>query len=159
MADNYTSKIERPLLRMATAILDSLRQAVVEPPVPVLPQRDWERAQQLRRQLLIARDRGWQGAAEELLWDFKGAVRNLSRYVDACCREIDNLPDASPEPTLNLRQMYDELDALQTEFGEFDCDLKKTTISIVTDSITLEEIDLGSFQIVLHWDRLNQPRA
>ncbi len=127
MAD--TNKIERPLLRMATAILDSLRQAIVEPQLPVLPQREWDRAQQLRRQLLIARQRGWQGAAEELLWDFKGAVRILSRYVDAGCREIDSLPDESAKPLLNLRQMYDELDALQTEFGEFDCDLKQHTIS------------------------------
>ncbi len=157
MAD--TNKIERPLLRMATAILDSLRQAIVEPQLPVFPQREWERTQQLRRQLLIARQRGWQGAAEELLWDFKGSVRILSRYVDACCREIDSLPDESAKPMLNLRQMYDELDALQTEFGEFDCDLKQHTISIVTDPIALEEIDLGPFQIVLHWDRLTQPRA
>ena len=55
--------------------------------------------------------------------------------------------------------MYDELDTLQTEFGEFECDLKQHTISIVTDPIALEDIDLGSFRIVLHWDRLNQPRA
>ena len=157
MAD--TNKIGRPLLRMATAILDSLRQAIVEPQLPVLPQREWERAQQLRRQLLIARQRGWQGAAEELLWDFKGAVRILSRYVDAGCREIDSLPDVSAKPLLNLRQMYDELDALQTEFGEFDCNLKQHTISIVTDPITLEDIGLGPFQIVLHWDRLNQQRS
>ena len=159
MPDNHTNKIERPLLRMATAILDSLRQAVIEPPLPVLPQRDWERTQQLRRQLLIARDRGWRGAAEELLWDFKGAVRNLSRYIDGCCREIDKLSDLPAKPILTLRHVYEELDALQSEFGEFDCDLKKKTISIVTDPIALEEIDLGPFQIVLHWDRLNQPRA
>lgn len=157
MAD--TNKFERPLLRMAAAILDSLRKAKEEPSLPALPQRDWERAQRLRRQWLIARDRDWAGASKELLSDFKGAVRILSRYVDGCCREIDKLPVESANPTLTLRQIYDELGALQTEFGEFDCDLQETTISIVTDSITLEEIDLGSFQILLHWDQLNQPRA
>ena len=57
MADNHTNKIERPLLRMATAILDSLRQAEVEPSLPVLPQRDWDRTQQLRQHQLIARER------------------------------------------------------------------------------------------------------
>lgn len=89
---------------MATAILDSLRHAVVEPPLPILPQREWDRANQLRRHLHVAQSRRWRGAVDELIWEFKRTVGLLSRYLENCRRDIDNLTDTSTEATLNLRQ-------------------------------------------------------
>lgn len=50
---------------------------------------------------------------------------------------------------LIVRDIYEDLVALQLEFDEVDWSFKAGTLSAVTEPIVLEEIDLGPFEIVL----------
>jgi hypothetical protein len=52
-----------------------------------------------------------------------------------------------------LREIFEDLAALQGEFADLQFDLRAGTLSVTTDDIRLEDVDLGPFQIVLHWDR------
>lgn len=47
--------------------------------------------------------------------------------------------------------LYAELIALATEFDRCEVDLRKGTLSVVTECIVLEDLDLGPFQISLDW--------
>jgi hypothetical protein len=51
--------------------------------------------------------------------------------------------------------LIEELDALEGEFGDIDFDASKSTISVVTEPITLEDIYLGPFKIQLELSKLD----
>ncbi|MCA9091014.1 MAG: hypothetical protein KDA90_20525, partial [Planctomycetaceae bacterium] len=59
-------------------------------------------------------------------------------------------------PCPSLQLLVDELDSLFTEFVDVDISLKSRTLTVTTEPITLEEIDLGPFEISLRWDQLDQ---
>src|SRR5690606_3433874 len=60
------------------------------------------------------------------------------------------------EPKLpKLSDIFAELSQIDQELGEYHYDLKEKTISVITEPITLEEIDLGTFEIKLFIDKIS----
>ncbi len=94
----------------------------------------------------------WHMAAEtcctrtnRLLCDISYSVASLSRLTEKPHKEA---------PKLHL--LVEELDQLQEEFGDIDFDKAANTISVVTESITLEDIYLGPFKIQLELNNLGE---
>ena len=59
-----------------------------------------------------------------------------------------------PELAIKLRDVYEDFVALQSDFDDFDWNISEKTLSIVVGPIKLEDVLLGVFRIVLHWDQL-----
>ncbi len=96
-------------------------------------------------------ERSWFESAEKIrtrvsrnLNDFS---YNLQRFKECITADEPKLP--------KLSDIYAELSQIEQELGKYNYDLNKKTISVITEPITLEEIDLGSFEIKLLIDRIN----
>ena len=62
------------------------------------------------------------------------------------------------EVTVKLRDAYDDFVALQSDFDDFDRDTTEKTFSIVVGPIDLDNVMLGDFRVVLHWDQLGSSK-
>ena len=63
----------------------------------------------------------------------------------------------TPVKVPSLRTLLEELQQIDADFGGVDVNWRARCISATTESITLQEVHLGPFQICFYWDRL--PRA
>ena len=120
-----------------------------------LPTYTWTNIQNLQRQIDTARQRGWHGAAKRLREDLAFAVSDFRRQLDDMHRRLE---DANRTPCQNVSaaDVYRDLVALKNEFEEVDIDLEEKELSVTTDSITLDGIFLGPFQIRLEWQHIGQ---
>ena len=86
------------------------------------------------------------------------ADRRLRRQLQATARDLRILSDqinSGTNPSIpTLRDLLGELDQLDSEFGGWDYDNAVSELSVTTESIRLEDIDLGRFEVRL---RLGQP--
>ncbi|HEV7280410.1 MAG TPA: hypothetical protein VGN57_09385 [Pirellulaceae bacterium] len=111
-----------------------------EPPSP--PEAGWRR---LSDQASLLRRSGQRSsralaALERRATDFQSEFDSYVERLRAFARR-------PPAPT--FRDLYAELLALEEEFGEAEIDLQGKTLSVVTELIELEEVELGRFRIVL----------
>ncbi len=104
-------------------------------------------ARQLLDQLQAASERGWAAAAEHLGWQLRTQLHDCQSRVQAALQSLSSGTLLQPPPTQRL--IYDELVAVRTEFAEFSFDLPDETVTVFTDEITLEGINLGRFEIRL----------
>ena len=109
----------------------------------------------LQRQIDTARRRGWHGAAKRLRQDLAFSVSDCRRQLDDMHRRLE---DANRTPCQNVSagDVYRDLAALKNEFTDVDIDMAEKELSVTTDSITLDEVFLGPFQIRLQWRRIGQ---
>ena len=104
-------------------------------------------ARQLLEQLLTATEHGWHSAAEQLGWQLRTRLTECQTRINAGLQVLSSGAFWQPPPTQRL--VYDELVAVRTDFDEFSFDLPDQTVTIYTDEITLEGINLGRFEIRL----------
>lgn len=142
------------LFRVASKVFDAVQRSRVSTAPPELPTYYWERAVSYRQRMLLAQERGWHFSAEEARTDFIGTITLLQRYVDECATKMRQLAEFDPELTVKLRDVYDDFVALQSDFDDFDWNISEKTLSIVVGPIELEDVLLGEFRVVLHWDQL-----
>jgi len=67
---------------------------------------------------------------------------------------VDDLTAHSRRELPSLRAIYEDLRALAGEFPEIQLDLRERQLSAITDPISLEDVELGRFEIRLCWSRL-----
>jgi hypothetical protein len=124
--------------RLAEQYADCERRT--EPPSP--PDASWRRLSD--QASLLRRSHRWSSRALAALdrraTDFKS---DFDVYVE----QLRAFARRPPAPT--FRDLYAELLALEEEFGEVEIDLQGKTLSIVTEPIELEEVELGRFRVVL----------
>ena len=120
-----------------------------------LPTYAWASIQNLQRQIDTARQRGWHGAVRRLREDLAFAVSDFRRQLDDMHHK---LADANRKPCRSVLagDIYCDLVALKNEFEKVDIDLEEKELSVTTDSITLDGIFLGPFQIRLEWQHIGQ---
>lgn len=86
------------------------------------------------------------------------ADRRLRRQLQATARDLrilsDQLDSSVNLSTPALRDLLGELDQLDSEFGAWDYDDAVSELSVTTEPIRLEGIELGRFEVRL---RLGQP--
>ena len=105
-----------------------------------------------RRYLEQCAHRRWYGAALRLTGRLESKLRDLPYTVEQALHLISS----AKEPLPSLRQLYEELSQLQSEFGQVMYDLQERIISVSTDPIELEGVFLGDFEIGLEIDQLAQ---
>ena len=84
-------------------------------------------------------------AANALVQRCSRSLRDLEHYI-RCHMEQLQRPFPSPP---SLKSIHQELLAAEDEFGEVEFDLRKNVLSVTTDPIVLEGLDLGRFRIEL----------
>jgi hypothetical protein len=147
---------QKTLLRIAERISSRLQRLRAVPITFELPNSDWVQCQSLMRQIDLCTNRTWTHAAAVL-------EDHLERSLECCSdrlREISRQVSASGRllPPQTVREIFRDLLALSDEFEDVKVDRSNQTLSVTTEPIILEEIDLGPFEIRLHWDRIGERR-
>jgi hypothetical protein len=141
-------------LRVAVLIHEQLSGSRCQELAVCLPEYAWNNILQLRRQIDMAVRRGWQRAAAKLIADLSCEIASGRRGLDNALRTLES--HQSRHPISTVADIYRDLLALDGEFDEVKIDFDEHELSVATDRIVLEGINLGPFEIRLNWDRLGQ---
>ena len=125
-------------------------------PIPSLEQSLWLSLRRFLDRRNGLAHRPWHVARENLT---RQLVFTLGRLQDQlqhlhCC-----LADEGQVSHPTQRFLYEELLATREEFPDFEIDLQKNTVSVSTDEITLEGIELGRFRVQLDIPDLSRGRG
>ncbi len=135
---------QRSALKMAERIHEQLSQGhSAQTQKLQLPEDNWDECQRLFRRMEIARSRGWNLAVRKLLPQLPLALRALQLRLEQLT------PTIQLKAVPSLRAIYEEVLALEAEFPRVTCDLRKGTLAVETESLVLEGVALGSFEIRL----------
>jgi hypothetical protein len=110
-----------------------------------LPQEAWDDLVRVTRRVALARRRGWHLAAAQLAEEQVFDAECLSNALTVWANRQRERP--TPSLLSNVGHLYRELAGLEREFGEFTHE--GITLSVTTEPIQLEGIDLGPFRIEL----------
>ena len=145
-------------IRLLTRLAARLQQAwtrLLPGPAPASGllgswQEQRRRLESAERLLVSARRRGLLLAQERLRGDW---LRHLRRLL-TLGQDLTAQLGATTPPVPSPRAFLAELRQLQAEFGSLSVDWRHHALAVTTQSITLQGLALGPFQIALHWDRL-----
>ncbi len=144
---------QRLLLRMALSLqrtYETTRQAQLHQ--VQLPLTFWDQLNRRCQQVQLAHSRNLQAATRQSERRLAEEIKRLIPALSVQAERLTQRLEQSPPPSLSL--LYDELSSLCEEFEHVDFDLKYNQISVRTGSITLDEVDLGSFEICLDLSEL-----
>jgi hypothetical protein len=148
---------QKVLVRAAESIRSQLWRLTSTPKVIPLPEPDWRECQTLVRQLERAAQRGWVYSQAVLRDGLELAITRYSERLQQISTQFSSSRRGIALPT--LRSVFGELSALRDEFDACTIDLRNETLSVTTERIVLEEIDLGPFEVRLDWSRIGQRRC
>lgn len=97
-------------------------------------------------------DKGWFGAAEKIKTKVNRNLSDFSYHL----QQFKNLADSDeiklPKPAV----IFADLMQMEDEFGELSFDIEAKTVSVTTDSIRLDDISFGSFEIRLSINEMSK---
>jgi hypothetical protein len=147
----------KKLLRPALRIHQRLTQQPQEATPMDLPVNAWSNIDRLADQIRRAKQHGWQRAAARCSEDLS---RQLVRLRDETNALLDRLATCPTQPTvLSAQDIYRDLVGLHDEFPSIDWNLRQAMLSVTTEPITLQQVDLGPFEIRLDWRNLKDSDA
>jgi hypothetical protein len=98
-----------------------------------------------------------------LAHDWLSAANDCCQSVDRlvsdmpyCVSRIKQFTEAPQKDVPALSALVEDLDQVQEEFGDLEFDKERSTISVTTDPITFEDVELGPFRIQLEIGKLNE---
>jgi len=138
--------------RMASLVEQQLSSQGSESDI-ALPEARWLSCLRLIRMRQQAQERGWLCAASKLERVLTSEVIQLTQQLVKLQQELEAATTEKPVPA--IRTIYEDLLALEEEFGDCIINLKNKMISVVTESIMLEGVYLGAFEIRLELAALN----
>jgi len=148
------TKQRRWALRAAVKIHEHLLGPARRPLLNDLPQTAWNELRLTVERLRYAQRRGWHVAAQSLCDDLHYTCGCLQRHLEAFRQQ---LPSKSvTQQVASPSEIAADLYALEQEFEDVVLLLKEHRISVLTAPIVLEDVELGPFRIVLHWERVGQ---
>jgi len=141
------TQTDQSLLRVAIEIssqlnVESDRGAVW------LPEHRWLQLVRLRRRYELARDRCWHHAAHQTLNQLQPALKSLQQDLLQLNASLEVPPRMV---TASARDILADLRALRDEFEDVTIDRKQKEMSVTTEAICLQNIDLGRFEIRLNY--------
>ena len=148
---------QRQQFRLADLLCTALRQTGQERQLPTFPDSAWQMVVNWRRNLEFVQNRQWHGAIVECRQELDAALHELVDQANTSRQRLREMDEDHPD--VRLRDVYDELVALDAEFGDVEWDMREQKLSVITESIELEDIDLGPFKIVLDWSDLSIART
>ena len=119
----------------------------------MFPEFEWGIVQTWQRNLELAQRRQWFPAAVVCRQELASALQDLEDQASAAQHALQEIDKETHD--IELRDLYEELVALDSEFSEVAWDFRDRTLSVITEPIELEDMDLGSFKIVLDWSDLS----
>jgi hypothetical protein len=143
------------LQRAAVAIHSQLLRESSEP-LPTVSASHCQACLRLARLIEHAERRGLHRAAWRLRSQLAATGRSLAVELQTLDRDV--IRTAAPEPPA-IRDVLAELEALAGEFTDVTVSMERHTVSVRTDPVVLEGVDLGPFEIVLHWRELPSTSA
>jgi hypothetical protein len=144
------------LLRTAERISAHVQQLRAAPLSVELPEEDWNYSERLLRQLDVCHERDWRHAAALLEDRLRRGLERCSERFQEINRQVAGR--SSPLFVQRPRDIFDDLVSLADEFEGVSVDGQNRSVSVTTESIVLEEINLGPFEIRLQWDRIGDRR-
>jgi hypothetical protein len=148
---------QRMLLRAAECIRSQLCRAASTSEEVDFPDAHWNECQALGRQLARAATRGWVNSQAILQDRLERGIASCLERLQQALKQISSFRSKISPPT--ARAIFNELSALSDDFDTFAVDLASQTVSVNTESVVLEDIDLGPFEIRLYWSRIGQRRC
>jgi hypothetical protein len=149
-----STEFQRLALRAARKIHAHLSGLAGRPAAPDLPQASWNELSKTLANLHAAERRGWSVARQSLALEVDYLAGRVKRELEQLRQSLPAGPASVTIPAAG--QIARDLFSLETEFAEVELNLRSRTVGVRTDPITLENVDLGNFWIVLHWDRIGQ---
>ena len=117
------------------------------------PGEAWQSVHDCFGRLNQARERGWQGPVQELTVRLESECRDLKIQVQSAVERAKLLATCGPSPQAS--DVFREIAALDEEFDDVECDVRAGTLAVTTGPITLEDLKLGRFQVVLELQGVN----
>ncbi|SFJ51492.1 hypothetical protein [Planctomicrobium piriforme] len=114
-----------------------------------------QQLQRLERQWRRALVRRYAAAAAECQSRLGTEVRLLSRELATLATGL--LRPDPPPASLNLRELWEELQSLNQEFENVELHWRERALAVTTERIVLEDVDLGPFEIRLDLNQLRGP--
>ena len=141
-----------PLLRLAVKIHRQLYDAPETRLVRQLPDVLWNRGQYLIGRIYRAEDRGWHLASAQLRRELRRVLADLATELNeisaGCCQPRQR------ERLVTVPEIYQDLLSLKDEFDDLSFSSRAGTLSVATEPVVLEGVDLGRFEIELSWQTL-----
>jgi len=122
-----------------------------------LPHDAWQELCRTMERLRFVEDRGWQAASQSLIQDFDYMAGRLQREIELLRQELS--PRSMSTLVASAGEVAADLIALEQEFEQVELNLKERWATVRTAPITLEDVYLGPFRIVLYWERIGRPHA
>ncbi len=144
--------INKPAMRAAMLIHEQLAGGTRHDLPTYLLEYSWNNIQRLRRQINLARQHKWYGAAMQLTKDLAGTLDDCRRELENASRTLQS--STTQRHVCSISDVYRDIVALYDEFEEVKINLDEHTLSATTDRIVLEDIRLGRFEVKLDWQRL-----
>jgi len=110
----------------------------------------------IRRDLGVARDRGWMLSAQRLAQRLPSVAWKLREAIVPALSELQAPPLRLPS---TIHSIHQELLALQEEFGPLQLNARAGLLGVVTEPIVLQEVHLGRFRIDLRIGKLRASHA
>ncbi|MCG6157261.1 hypothetical protein [Rubinisphaera margarita] len=139
--------MDQSLLRVAIEISSQLNM-VTDRGAIWLPEQRWLQLVRLRRRYELARQRKWHHAANLTFNQLQHVLKSLQQDLLPLNAAIEATPRMV---TASAREILADLRALQDEFEDVTIDRKQKEIAVTTESICLQNIDLGRFEIRLNY--------
>ncbi len=147
---------QRITFRAAMAIHEQVANLRNECPDIALPDIAWNECQRLSRQIHRAAERGWYRAVQPLRDQLMRAIASCRSRLDELHTQLER---QAPAPCcMPVREIHHDLVALEDDFVDVTIDLAASTVSVQTDDIVLDDVQLGPFLIALDWSRLDRLR-
>jgi hypothetical protein len=143
-------------IRAAVLIREHLSGRGAQADAIRLPEHSWQRVQRLKRQAVLAHQRGWRLAEKVLFRDLADALRRFQYELEGAVPRVEAHLVSRQE--VRPGEVFRDILALQQEFDGFEVDFENHELSVATEPIVLEGTYLGSFEISLDWSQIGDSR-
>jgi hypothetical protein len=121
-----------------------------------LPIESWQECQRLVRLIEKARHENLSAAVSRMEADLAAAIQRVTGPLHDYERAAASTKSRGRS---TIRDVLADLHALASEFDDFSISVNRHLITVRTDAVVLESVDLGRFEIVLNWHLLNETGA
>ena len=121
-----------------------------------LPEYSWQQVQRLKRQFVRAHERGWRLAEKALFRDLADVLHRVQYELEGAVRRVEAYRQS--RPATSPAEIYRDIVALKQEFDGLEIDFSTHELVVTTDSIILEDIDFGEFEIRLDWSQIGSSK-
>jgi hypothetical protein len=147
---------QKSLLRAALRISSRLRRLRAVTGRVELPEADWTDCRSLLQRIHQCRNRNWNHAAELLQERVERALSRCSEPLQETSRQV---PASGRRPYVQCpHEISRDLVALADKFEKMTIDASNRTLSVTTEPVVPEEINIGRFEIRQHWNRIGERR-